>query len=143
MPDKRPRDAQSGGREASGVGCRTPPRLDPHARRDMIGLVDPRSASNGAPTRRTLRNRIEAASYPLLVRLHTMPRWLVGAVVVVLVVAGLLAPSPYGPICLAVVIALMAWVIFLAWHHGDATRKAIRLVALVLAVLALALRLAS
>jgi hypothetical protein len=57
-----------------------------------------------------------------------------------LLVAGLLAPVPYGPICLAVVVALMAWLTYLAWHEGDPSRRVIRVVALALGGAALVLR---
>lgn len=89
---------------------------------------------------RGLRPVIERLSYPLLVRLHGMPRWLVTGGLALLLVAGLLAPVPYGPICLAVVVALMAWLTYLAWHQGERSRRAIRLVALGLGVAALLIR---
>jgi hypothetical protein len=84
---------------------------------------------------------VERLSYPLLVRLHGLPRWLVTGALVALLVAGLLAPAPYGPACLAVVVLLMSWLTYLAWHQGDRSRRVVRLVALGLAVAALVLRL--
>lgn len=88
-----------------------------------------------------MRQRVERVSYPLLVRLHALPRWIVTGALAAILVAGLLAPSPYGPICLAVVVLLMAWLTYLAWHHGDRTRRTIRIAALALGVVALVLRL--
>ncbi|HZC25758.1 MAG TPA: DUF6703 family protein [Actinopolymorphaceae bacterium] len=88
-----------------------------------------------------LRPVVERLSYPLLVRLHAMPRWFVTGGLALLLVAGLLAPVPYGPVCLAVVVALMAWLTYLAWHQGERSRRAIRLVALGLGVAALLIRL--
>jgi hypothetical protein len=83
------------------------------------------------------------ASYPFVLRLHRMPRWLVTAALAGLLVAGLLAPRPYGPVCLGVVVALMAWLTYLAWHQGDRGRRVIRLVALALGCAALVLRIAA
>lgn len=69
-----------------------------------------------------------------------MPRWMVTIGLAALLVAGLLAPAPYGPVCLGVVVALMAWLTYLAWHEGDRSRRVIRLVALALGGAALAMR---
>ncbi len=69
-----------------------------------------------------------------------MPRWMVTVGLAALLVAGLLAPAPYGPACLGVVVALMAWLTYLAWHEGDRSRRMIRLVALALGGAALAMR---
>jgi hypothetical protein len=79
-------------------------------------------------------------SYPLLVRLHQLPRWVVTGGLVVLLVGGLLAPKPWGPAFLAIVVALMGWLSYLAWPEGDRTRRVLRLVALGLGVGALVLR---
>lgn len=59
---------------------------------------------------------------------------------VVLLVGGLLAPKPWGLVFLAVVVALMSWLSYLAWPEGDRTRRTLRLVAVGLGVGALVLR---
>ncbi|WP_338417578.1 DUF6703 family protein [Actinopolymorpha singaporensis] len=97
------------------------------------------SASSGSSA--GFRRTVERLSYPVILRLHRMPRWMVTIGLAALLVAGLLAPVPYGPVCLGVVVALMAWLTYLAWHEGDRSRRVIRLVALALGGAALAMRL--
>ncbi|MGH3486589.1 MAG: DUF6703 family protein [Actinopolymorphaceae bacterium] len=92
-----------------------------------------------APAASGFRARVERVSYPLLVRLHTLPRWLVALIPVALLLGGLTAPWPYSSVCLAALVVVMGWVAYLAWHHGDRLRKVIRVVALGLAVVALVL----
>ena len=86
--------------------------------------------------------RVERLSYPLLVRLHAAAA-----------LAGhgrtcraarrrpARARRRTGRSCLAVVVLLMSWLTYLAWHQGDRSRRVVRLVALGLAVAALVLRL--
>ncbi|MFD2081433.1 hypothetical protein SAMN05421678_10675 [Actinopolymorpha cephalotaxi] len=97
-------------------------------------------SSSGSPGSTGFRRTAERLSYPVILRLHRAPRWVVTIVLVALLVAGLLAPAPYGPVCLGVVVATMAWLTYLAWHEGDRSRRVIRLVALALGGAALAMR---
>ncbi len=104
----------------------------------------PASRPTGGPTRTRpggLRAAVERVSYPLLVRLHSLPRWLVTGAMALLLVAGLLAPPPYGTVCLALIVAVVGWLTYLAWHQGERSRRVIRLVALALAGGALVLKL--
>lgn len=98
------------------------------------------SGRTSAPPSSGFRDRVERLSYPLLVRLHQLPRWVVTGGFIVLLVAGLMAPKPWGPLCLAVVVILMAWLSYLAWPEGDRTRRMLRLVALGLGAGAIVLR---
>ncbi|MET9023195.1 DUF6703 family protein [Actinopolymorpha sp. NPDC004070] len=98
------------------------------------------SGSSGSPGSTGFRRTAERLSYPVILRLHRMPRWVVTIGLAALLVAGLLTPAPYGPVCLGVVVALMAWLTYLAWHEGDRSRRVIRLVALALGGAALAIR---
>ncbi|WP_020574539.1 DUF6703 family protein [Actinopolymorpha alba] len=97
-------------------------------------------SSAAQPPATGFRRSVERVSYPLLVRLHALPRWLVTGGLAAFLVAGLLAPRPYGPICLGVVVAIMAWLSYLAWPQGDRSRRVVRLVAVGLGVAALLLR---
>jgi VIT1/CCC1 family predicted Fe2+/Mn2+ transporter len=99
------------------------------------------STASAAPPPSAFRARVERVSYPLLVRIHALPRWLVALIPVALLLGGLTAPWPYGSVCLTVLVLLMAWVAYLAWHHGDRLRRVIRMIALGLAVAALVLSL--
>jgi hypothetical protein len=96
---------------------------------------------SAAPAPSGFRARVEKASYALLVRLHALPRWLVALIPVALLLGGLAAPRPYNSACLAVLVLMMGWVAYLAWHHGDRLRRGFRAVALALAVVALVLSL--
>jgi hypothetical protein len=136
----RPRSKQS---KAAGPRTRPPgPRggVTPRSGTSRRPGASAKGAAAPAPSASGLRNKVERASYPFVLRLHRMPRWLVTGALVALLVAGLLAPSPYGPICLGVVVALMAWLTYLAWHQGDRGRRVIRVVALALGCVALILR---
>lgn len=136
----RPRSKQS---KAAGPRTRPPgPRggVTPRSGTSRRPGASAKGAAAPAPGATGLRRKVERASYPFLLRLHRMPRWLVTGALVALLVAGLLAPSPYGPICLGVVVALMAWLTYLAWHQGDRGRRVIRVVALALGCVALILR---
>jgi uncharacterized protein DUF6703 len=141
----RPRSKQS---KAAGPRTRPPgPRggVTPRSGTSRRPGASARGAQPEAstPTATGFRRKVERASYPFVLRLHRMPRWLVTVALAALLVAGLLAPSPYGPVCLGVVVALMAWLTYLAWHQGDRGRRVIRVVALALGCAALILRIAA
>ncbi|WP_342673662.1 DUF6703 family protein [Jiangella gansuensis] len=74
-----------------------------------------RPAPAGPPPKASLRRRLEAVSYPALVRLTALPKWLLGILTGGLLLGGLLAPSPVGPILLGVVVLFLAWLLLLAW----------------------------
>ncbi|MEQ7125063.1 DUF6703 family protein [Actinopolymorpha sp. B11F2] len=116
----------------------------PDVRRTVSsGPHSPRQSrtTSAAPAASGFRARVEKVSYPLLVRLHTLPRWLVALIPVALLLGGLTAPRPYSSVCLAALVLVMGWVAYLAWHHGDRLRRVFRVVALGLAVVALVLSL--
>lgn len=66
--------------------------------------------------------------------LHTAPRWLVGAVPGVLLLAGLLAPAPWGAILLGLVTLFIVWLLALSWPRLETSARLVRtIVALILA----------
>ena len=54
-------------------------------------------------------------SLPLITALHRAPRWLVGAIPAVLLLAGLLTPAPWGPVLLGIVTLFVIWLLALSW----------------------------
>jgi uncharacterized RDD family membrane protein YckC len=83
-----------------------------------------------------VRGSIERASASLLTRLARAPRWLVGMVPAVVLLAGLIAPVPWGPLLLGLVALFLGWLLVLAWPALDMGGKAIRAGALVLTLAA-------
>jgi hypothetical protein len=55
------------------------------------------------------RGRVERISYPYLVKLHEVPRWLLVGSLVALLLGGVLAPRWIGAACLLVVVAFFSW----------------------------------
>lgn len=74
------------------------------------------------------RARLEHVSYPILVRLTSTPKWVLGVVTGAILLGGLLAPPPWGPALLGVVVLFLAWLLTLAWPRLDAGPKTVRLV---------------
>jgi hypothetical protein len=58
----------------------------------------------------------------------------------VVLLGGLLAPLPWGPVLLGVVALFLAWLLALAWPRLDARGKALRADVVVLMVAAAVLR---
>jgi hypothetical protein len=65
-------------------------------------------------------------SQVLLARLHALPRLTVPAIVLVLTVAGLLAPPLIGAPCLVVLAVFLGWLASLAWPRLDSTGRLLR-----------------
>jgi Family of unknown function (DUF6703) len=87
-----------------------------------------------APTPATgrIRGSLERASSSLLVRLTRAPRWLVGLVPAVVLLGGLIAPVPWGPLLLGLVTLFLGWLLVLAWPALDTGGKALRTAVVVL-----------
>jgi hypothetical protein len=79
---------------------------------------------------------LERASSYLLIRLARAPRWLVGLIPAVVLLGGLLAPMPWGPLLLALVTLFLAWLLILAWPALDASGRAVRAVVVALTLAA-------
>lgn len=125
MPSNRPRPHRSANRRpaAPASGSRAP----------RPGGT--RRPGPSAPSRPAgVRGALERVSFPLLVRLTQAPKWLVGAVTALLLLGGLLAPRPWGPLFLGVVTLFLAWLLVLSWPRLDGGSRAIR--SLVVVVLA-------
>jgi hypothetical protein len=89
--------------------------------------------STPAPAR-SLRARVEAASRPVLQRLHAMPQMMVPLVTIVLLAVGVLAPLPVGLVALALVLLFVAWIAYLSWPVASTGGRIWRVLILVLIV---------
>ena len=84
-----------------------------------------------------LRRTVERASAPVLLWLSSRPRFLLPALVAVLLVGGLAAPAPIGLVLLLVLALLLTWLSYLSWPALDGRARALR--AAMLALIAVAL----
>lgn len=85
------------------------------------GAVDPAARTQG-------RDRLERRSWPWLVRLAAIPRWMLVVGALVLVVAGLLIPGAWGAALLLVVAAFLIWLLALSWPAIDVRGRLVRAV---------------
>jgi hypothetical protein len=123
VPTNRPRARGASNRRPSAPAARTQTPRPSGTRRP----------SGGAPAGpRGFRGRLERTSLPLITRLHRAPRWLVGALPGVLLLAGLLAPAPVGPVILGVVTLFLGWLLALSWPRLAARPRLLRTVIVLL-----------
>lgn len=73
---------------------------------------------------------------PVLTVLTKAPRWLVGALPGVLLLGGLLAPTPWGPLLLGLVTLFLGWLLALSWPRLGGKSKALRTFVVLLLVVA-------
>lgn len=91
----------------------------------------------GAPGSSSARQTLERVSYPILARLHSMPRWIIVIAPAVLLFLGLILSGPFawlGGLCLLLVWVFVAWLTALSWPALTPGSRLFRL----LVVLALA-----
>lgn len=125
---------------------RPQPRRNTNRRPGSPGSASraPRAAANhrpapAGPAPSSGRASLEKFSYPILVKLTSLPKWLLGALTGALLLGGLLAPSPWGPIMLGIVALFLCWLLVLAWPRlatGARVTRAIVVVAMAGAVAA-------
>ena len=82
----------------------------------------------------SLRARVEAASRPVLQRLHAMPQLVVPLITIVLIAVGVLAPLPVGLAALALVLLFVGWIAYLSWPVASTGGRIWRILILVLIV---------
>lgn len=63
----------------------------------------------------SIRKRLETASAPLLVRLHTMPRFLVPLLLVSSLLLGFMTTGIVSYVALLFVALFVSWLLFLSW----------------------------
>ncbi len=83
-----------------------------------------------------MRRTVERTSAPVLLWLSSRPRFLLPALVAVLLVGGLAAPPSYGLPLLLVLSLLLVWLSYLSWPALDGRARALR--AAMLALIAVA-----
>jgi len=76
---------------------------------------------------------LERVSRPWLTRLVQLPRFVVPALIAILLVAGLALPAPWGVLPLAIVTAFLGWLLALSWPTLATGPRLLRL--LVVAIL--------
>lgn len=76
---------------------------------------------------------------PLLRALTRLPRWVAGLIPGVLLLGGLLAPTPWGPALLTLVTIFLGWLLVLSWPRLEGRSRTLRtVIVLLVAFLALA-----
>lgn len=126
MPSQRPQPRRKSNRRPGSPGS---------------GSRSPRPAANrrpgpAGPPPSSARAKLEKVSYPILVRLSGLPKWLLGILTGGLLLGGLLAPSPWGPAMLGLVTVFLLWLLVLAWPRLSGSARLTR--AVVVAALAAA-----
>jgi hypothetical protein len=126
VSSNRPRPRRTANRRPATPAARTKAPRPTTSRRPATA---PRPEAGG------IRESLERASSALLIRLTRAPRWLVGLVPAVVLLGGLIAPPPWGPLLLGLVALFLGWLLVLAWPALDLGGKAVRaaVVALTLA----------
>jgi hypothetical protein len=82
----------------------------------------------------SFRSRVEHASYPLLERLARVPRAVSLGLLALVLVAGVLAPRPWGGIAFALVALVLGWFLFLTWERLTLPERLMRGAVLLLAL---------
>lgn len=72
------------------------------------------------------RAGLERVSYPLLLKLTNTPKWLLGIITAGVLLGGLLAPPPWAPLLLSIVVLFLAWLLVLAWPRLEPSARLIR-----------------
>jgi len=82
----------------------------------------------------TLRQRIDQASLPLMIRLSHLPKLLPFAIMLTLLVAGVLIGGPPGFVLMMLASTFLAWVLYLSWPVLTRTERLMRSAVLLFAV---------
>ena len=77
---------------------------------------------------------MERTSQPILATLTRIPRLVLGLTAAAVLLGGLLAPLPWGPLLLGLVALFLGWLLVLAWPALDGRGRASRLAAVALLV---------
>lgn len=127
MPSQRPQPRRNSNRRPGSPGS---------------GSRAPRAAANRRPAPTSpppsARGTLEKYSYPILVTLTGLPKWLLGIVAGGLLLGGLLAPTPWGPIMLGIVTLFLLWLLILAWPRMSSSGRLTRAVVVAAMVAAVA-----
>lgn len=86
------------------------------------------------------RSRFEDASRGALVTLSRVPKPLIVIGLAALLVAGMMLPVPWGPLCLVIIGLFLGWLLALSWPVIPGASRVLRLGTVLLVFLAAYLR---
>lgn len=107
-----------------------------------MGQADkPKKPSPAVPvvTHSALRKRVTDLSAPTLLRIHSLPKFLVPGMIAILMLVGLFSPAPYSGIALTVVCMFIGWLMYLSWPLLDSKARVIRFLVFLILVAATAI----
>lgn len=78
-------------------------------------------------THSATRKSITEASAPVLLRIHTFPKFLVPAAIAGLMVLALFLNGFWSGICLSIVAVFIGWLMYLSWPLLDGRSRIVRL----------------
>lgn len=93
------------------------------------------------PETTPLRQSVERASTPAAAALSRLPGWATTVVWVALLVIAAIVGGPVGWVLLGLVVAFVAWLLYLAWPYASTNAKLIRIAAALLGVAIVLVRL--
>lgn len=94
-------------------------------------------------THSVVRKAISEASAPVLLRIHTFPKFLVPALIAGLMVLALFLTGVAAGICLSIVAIFIGWLMYLSWPLLDARSRIVRLLVLGILIAATAVKFVS
>ena len=94
-------------------------------------------------THSALRKSVTDASAPLLLRIHSLNKFLVPVLIAALMLLGLVLPPPFAGMSLSVVCLFIGWLMYLSWPLLDPRSKLIRSIVLIILVAATAVKYSS
>lgn len=86
-----------------------------------------------------MRESVEQASLPLITRLSRLPRVVPGLLVLALMLAGAFVPG-WGWVFLVVVLAILAWLLYLSWPRLTSPERLMRVAVLAMVVAVIVVR---
>jgi hypothetical protein len=89
-------------------------------------------------THSALRKRLTDLSAPALLRIHSLPKFLVPGLIAVLMLLGLFLHTPYSGAALTVVAVFIGWLTYLSWPLLDSKSRLIRLLVFLILIAAAA-----
>lgn len=82
-----------------------------------------------------LRQRITKVSYPIVAKLHAMPKLTLPAITLVLALVGVFAPVPAAVAALVLMALLLAWLGFLSWPVVGTGQRLLRVFSILVILL--------
>jgi hypothetical protein len=99
----------------------------------------PRTAQ-AEPAPGSTRERVLLASRHLLLALHRIPRWVLTGILVLLILVGLFGPQWPAVMALAVIVAILGWLVAMQGLSGGRLPVVLRIGSLVVLAVVLVLR---